>query len=301
MKRIVIAALALSGILWAANPNSINASNYKQLTKGWSDFNIYILGSALLNRIESCTMDGKSANCKIASTAKYDSKLTITAKENIKNLYTRGLTIWLSENTIIKNLYRPEDRPWEHAQYQGKVQNQYNITDAEWKINNRWPISESNFRSMNMNLTKYEVKDPNPYAATSTIKNNFTNFIGSGTINFAPGEYYVGSFTTSADTKMKFTTPGKATILHTNGYVYWNHSNINNSNDREKVAKGFILIHHGTQPIYISNDFYGTIVAPHAEVNFNTGTKFYGTIVSKTLNINAILNIKHVKFAPSNF
>lgn len=299
MKKIFIAALALSGILWAANPNSINASNYKQLIKGWSDFNVYALGSMYFNNLKNCIKDGKSANCKIASTARYNNRLDIYG-DNIKTIYSRGLTLWLTLGTTVTDLYRTKDFPWKPAQNQGKILNQHDISDIQWKGYNDWPISESDFRMMNMKLENYELK--NSQAKSSTIKSYFMDFVGTGTINFAPGEYYIGGFTTSADTKMKFTNPGKATILHTNGYIYWNHSNTNSSSDRDKVAKGFILIHHGTQPVQIANDFYGTIVAPHAEVYINAGTKFYGTIIARHFYERARdLEMKYVKFAPSNF
>lgn len=301
MKKLIIVALAMSCALWAANPNSINASNYKQLIKGWSDFNIYALGSMYFNSLKNCIKDGKNANCKIASTAMNNNSLYIHGN-NIKKLYTRGLTLWLSKETTIQDFYHLPDKPWKPAQNQGTILNQHEISDIQWMGRNDWPISESDFRIMNMKLVNYGIIDKESQVVSSTIKSNFKNYVGTGTINIAPGEYYVGNFTTSADTKMKFTNPGKATILHTNGFVYWNHSNINSSSDKDKVAKGFILIHHGTDPVQISNNFYGTIVAPHATVQINAGTKFHGTIIARHFYERTNdLEIKYVKFAPSNF
>lgn len=92
MKKIFIAALAMSCALWAANPNSINASNYKQLIKGWSEFNVYALGSMYFNNLKNCIKDGKNANCKIASTARNNNRLDIYGN-NIKTIYSRGLTL----------------------------------------------------------------------------------------------------------------------------------------------------------------------------------------------------------------
>lgn len=59
-------------------------------------------------------------------------------------------------------------------------------------------------------------------------------------------------------------TPGMQTILHLHGDVIWRARTLND--DLEKIAKGFKLIHYGSETMTVEGMWAGTIFAPEADL-----------------------------------
>ena len=95
--------------------------------------------------------------------------------------------------------------------------------------------------------------------------------VESGGIVYLPdGRVYVGDLQLESGGRVGFENPLRNTILYVKGKILWRSNfsyRVKGSNFTFKsVAKKFKLIYYGSDKIFFDIDWYGTIMAPNAEI-----------------------------------
>lgn len=123
-----------------------------------------------------------------------------------------------------------------------------------------------------------------------------------GTLIVEPGEMYVNFMEVHARSNVKFSEPGKGTVLHMVGDLLWESyysEDVENTAYWTEVAKGFKLIHHSSSKLTLTGPWAGTIYAPLAPVEFRTKT-VYGRVLSRNIVVNQGTSVYRVDFDPVN-
>ena len=120
-----------------------------------------------------------------------------------------------------------------------------------------------------------------------------------GTLFIAPGEMFVGSIQLESGSKVHFVNPGQRTVLHLNGSAVWRAQNTNENLGH--VAKGFMLIQHGSEEMAVEGMWAGTIFAPNADLILGQSSKkLHGRFLGKDITVHQYATVYHVKFEPEN-
>lgn len=276
-------------------------------------FGIYALNRLVINDGAKCFegMDSTSAKyCNVAAAANMglqeDVTVTIGAKAVVGNVFSRG-DYFLRSYSKIDTLYTTER--FDKIEYANPEKTEVRIVRIQdgavykskklyaenlWK--SKWPIA------MFVNVFKTPSKSVVVKAGDSlTLKDcdsyNLVRVESMGTLVINPGEYWIGEIQMHSGSQVLFAQPGKASVLHVNGNVYW-HPTILNTNFF-KLAKGFKMIHHGSTEMYVEGPFVGTIVAPKSNVVLGQSEKtFHGSILGKNITLHQHSKYFHIPYKP---
>ena len=123
---------------------------------------------------------------------------------------------------------------------------------------------------------------------------------GGGTLRINAGEMWVGDLQIESGAKIEFVSPGSQTILHVNGNFTWRGTIQNHDDFNETIARGFKLLQHSSNRMYVDDKFLGSIFAPYSHVILGQSHKlFYGSVVGRVISVHQYATIKFVKFNPT--
>lgn len=123
---------------------------------------------------------------------------------------------------------------------------------------------------------------------------------GSGKLRINSGEMWVGDLQIESGAKIEFVSPGSQTILHVNGSFIWRGTIQNSDSFNESIARGFKLIQHSANRMYVDDRFMGAIFAPYSHVVLGQSHKlFYGSVVANSISVHQYATIRFVKFNPT--
>ena len=118
-----------------------------------------------------------------------------------------------------------------------------------------------------------------------------------GKLLVEPGEMYVGNIQLESGSRVEFTEPGKSTIIHANGTTIWRSWTLNDN--LIQVAKGFKLIQHGSETMFIEGQWAGTIFAPNADLALGQSYKtLYGRFLGRNVDVHQYSSVYNVDFNP---
>ncbi len=118
-----------------------------------------------------------------------------------------------------------------------------------------------------------------------------------GTLFIAPGEMHAENIQLESGSKVQFISPGQRTVLHLNGSVIWRARSQNE--DMEQVAKGFMLIQHGSETMTVEGMWAGTIFAPNANLILGqSNKKLYGRFLGKDITVHQYAAVYSINFNP---
>ena len=112
-----------------------------------------------------------------------------------------------------------------------------------------------------------------------------------------PGEMIIGNIQLESGSRVEFTEPGKSTIIHANGTTIWRSWTLNDN--LIQVAKGFKLIQHGSETMFIEGQWAGTIFAPNADLVLGQSYKtLYGRFLGRNVDVHQYSSVYNVDFNP---
>lgn len=118
-----------------------------------------------------------------------------------------------------------------------------------------------------------------------------------GKLLIEPGEMYIGNIQLESSSRVEFTEPGKSTVIHTNGTTIWRSWTLNDN--LIQVAKGFKLVQHGSETMFIEGQWAGTIFAPNADLVLGQSYKtLYGRFLGRNVDVHQYSSVYNVDFDP---
>ena len=112
-----------------------------------------------------------------------------------------------------------------------------------------------------------------------------------------PGEMIIGNIQLESSSRVEFTEPGKSTIIHANGTTIWRFWTLNDN--LIQVAKGFKLVQHSSETMFIEGQWAGTIFAPSADLVLGQSYKvLYGRFLGRNVDVHQYSSVYNVDFNP---
>jgi len=115
------------------------------------------------------------------------------------------------------------------------------------------------------------------------------------------GDLKLNSLNIEAGAKVRFVNLKGETNLLVKSGLTWKGTmiNVNTNIKRYNTARGLNVIYHGSNSIYLSTDWYGSLFAPNANVYLSTsngdGINFYGSVCAKYVSIGKSTRIYYVQ------
>ena len=226
--------------------------------------------------------------------------LIIGARASVGNVYSRGNVFFRSHSCIYGNVVLADYATIDNISLQnGSIikGNITNLSDAEWfsEFPIVYPLPDYNFETaQSISVSAGTAVDLYDGAAYDDLKVE-----RGGTLRIHSGEMWVGSLDFEPGAKIEFVSPGYQTILHINGSFIWRGGIQNQETLKETIAKGFKLVQHSSQKMYVDEQFFGSIVAPRSHVIIGQANKvFYGAVVAKDISVHQYAYVNYVEFAP---
>lgn len=140
-----------------------------------------------------------------------------------------------------------------------------------------------------------------PYNESYTLKNgdNFKTLKvnSGGKLLIESGEMFVGNIQLESGSWVQFAEPGKRTVIHANGSTIWRSKSLND--DLVKVAKGFMLVQHSSESMFVEGQWAGTIFAPNADLILGQVYKtLYGRFLGNNVSVHQYSTVYNVDFNP---
>ena len=140
-----------------------------------------------------------------------------------------------------------------------------------------------------------------PYNESYTLKNgdNFKTLKvnSGGKLLIESGEMFVGNIQLESGSWVQFAEPGKRTVIHANGSTIWRSKSLND--DLVKVAKGFMLVQHSSELMFVEGQWAGTIFAPNADLILGQVYKtLYGRFLANNVSVHQYSTVYNVDFNP---
>lgn len=125
-----------------------------------------------------------------------------------------------------------------------------------------------------------------------------------GTLIISPGEMFVDTLLQlESGAKIEFLNPGELSVLHLNGKIIWRPNSdypLENVVYWSNVAKGFKIVQHSSNFMFIEGAFGGTIYAPLSKLILGQVHKrLYGRFLAKDLIVHQYTQIFRVDNAPN--
>ncbi|WP_173475430.1 hypothetical protein [Fibrobacter succinogenes] len=161
-----------------------------------------------------------------------------------------------------------------------------------------WPYKVENISSLlNVGNSFKEIF----YKEIYTLKNGDTfkslKVHPGGKLLIEPGEMFVGDIQLESGSRIQFTEPGRKTVIHANGSVIWRSWTLND--DKIQVAKGFKLIQHSSETMFVEGQWAGTILAPNADLVLGQSNKtLYGRFLGRNVDVHQYSSVYNVYFDP---
>ncbi len=277
--------------------DDFNSSN-PAMPKG---FALYAISNLRINDGVKCFDENTYCNigaAAINSTETFPS--IIGARASVGNVYSRGNLFFRSHSRIYGNVYLANNASIDKISMQngsainGKI---IPFSDSEWfsSFPTIYPLRNYSL------IGKQSISVP----AKSTIDlydgiqyENLKIAYG-GTIRIHPGEIWIGNLDIEPGAKIEFVAPGYQTILHINGSFIWRGKIQNKEFSSTNIAKGFKLVQHSPQKMYVDETFLGSIIAPTSHVILGQSHKvFYGAVMAKDLSVHQYTVINYIPFEP---
>ena len=116
------------------------------------------------------------------------------------------------------------------------------------------------------------------------------------------GEFHFGELQMDASGQIEYVHPGYKSVFHVNGSCIWRAklNQLNNLQDSTIIARGVMLMQHGSETMFIEGEWAGTILAPNADLVLGQSNKIvYGRFAGKNVTVHQYATVKIVPFNPT--
>lgn len=269
-------------------------------------FTLYAFHHLSINDGVKCydSADSLGALCNIAAASSSGHyTVSIGSKAAVGNVYSRG-DFMLRSYSSVDTLFLVDDvrdfvlisanegtgeervqKPF-FRKYKGR------ILDSVWK--SKWPIAGI-LDEYVLQKKEIVVRSGDTLQLKNGDRYSFVKVESGGTLVIAPGEIWVNEIQLHDNSRLLYSNPYKATILHVCGNFTWRAKMQNQ--DYLAVAQHFKLIQHSRQNMFVDNIFVGTIFAPTSNVILGQSNKlFYGAVIANDITVHQYSRIYHVPF-----
>ena len=271
------------------------------------DFALYSLEKLFMNDGSSCRDYGgypeKTGRCSMATESKYPYYAVSLAAGNRQNiLYTKG-GVLLRNRTSLNFVYffYDEKKPVLNVQKGAEVLGYAYVSEKNWA----WSVNRD-FQSINISNQNKIIHSGESYTLVDTDNFNILKIESGGKLLIDYGEMFVGNLQVESGGSIEFVQPSLGSILHVAENVIWRGDviipNVIGPKKTEKminIAKGFKMVYHGTDPLYIEGLWAGTIFAPNAKLVLGQANKtIYGRFVGNGITVHQYAKLYSVKWNP---
>lgn len=257
---------------------------------------LYALGTIAVNDGVKCHA-GKKFRCDIASESGDSAyAVNIGRGAEVRRIESKGGIFLRDYARVTGNIkiYSLPEKNWTLT-----TQNNVKFTRASFStLKSLWPYRIAELSTMPP--AGDSIADV-AYGKSLTLKNGdrikTLKVHPGGTLFIAPGEMHAENIQLESGSKVQFISPGQRTVLHLNGSVIWRARNQNE--DMEQVAKGFMLVQHGSETMTVEGMWAGTIFAPNANLILGqSNKKLYGRFLGKDITVHQYATVYSVNFKP---
>lgn len=276
-------------------------------TSNFDYFTLYAFHHLSINDGVKCydSADSLGTLCNIAAAGTSGHyTVSIGVKATVGNVYSRG-DFMLRSRSSIDTLFltTPLDDTVRNKQNVNEILESYvqapfyrnarlPFQDVVWKL--KWPVAGylSSYTSQKNDIV---IKSGDTLQLKNGGHYSFVKVESGGTLVIAPGEIWVNEIQLHDNSRLLYSNPYKASILHVCGNFTWR-AKIQNQ-DYLAVAQHFKLIQHSRQNMFVDNIFAGTIFAPTSNVILGQSNKvFYGAVIANDITVHQYSQIYHVPF-----
>ena len=273
-------------------------------------FTIYAMNELRVNDGVKCKQydkialnSSKELVCSIASESSNIGYAVYLGRSSMVNAIASKGAVFLRDHSWVNNPLKMYTLPdyCKEPEMQGSVRIR---TIPKCNLRSRWPykIAILPFAPNVGNIIKdvfynesYVLKDGDVF--------KILRIHPGGKLLIEPGEMIVGDIQLESGSRVEFVEPGKRTILHANGSVIWRSWTLNDN--LIQVAKGFMLVQHGSETMFVEGQWAGTIFAPNADLVLGQSyKKIYGRFLGNNVAVHQYSSVYNVNFSPvmaSNF
>lgn len=272
------------------------------------DFALYSLGRISLNDGGDC-FDYKrypsntSVSCSLASESDADYYAVSLAGGTQYILHSKGGVLLRNRDTVyFAYLYSSGGvKPTLNVQKGALAVGRAYVPERNWL----WSVN-TELDSVDVGNLQKVVQVGETLSLLDGAKYQSLKVESGGTLLIGTGEMFVGDLQLEAGSTIEFVQKGHKTILHTMNQVIWRCrinpvilSNYYRDSRDVSIAKGFKLIHHGDNPLFIEGEWAGTIFAPKARLILGQADKrIYGRFVGNGVTVHQYASLYAVPFAP---
>ena len=230
-----------------------------------------------------------------------DSKygITIGAQVSGANLYAKN-NVFIRDNPnhiFSVNFYGPSDLTTERQDGLATIEKHFDADEWPWKLNiSSYSFDEGDsvlvvqrgdscFLSNNIHLKKLKVES-------------------GGIVYFPVGKIYVGDLQLESGSKVSFENPMKNTILYVKRNILWRSKFFYKGGaggvSHFQVAAKFKLIYFGSNKTFFDTNWYGTIIAPNAEIILGQthNKRLYGQFYANKIIVHQYSDLYNAPFKP---
>ena len=242
--------------------NAVDSLNENELPK---EVVLYARKQLNVNDGTTCT-DVLHTSCIYASEGTgSEYGMIMGARVAAANLYAKNNVFIRSnpDNTFAVNYYGSENLMTVRPDGKMSVERHFKTSEWPWKLN----ISLPSFDEGDSVLV---VQRGDTCFLRNEVHLKRLKVESGGIVYLPDGRVYVGDLQLESGGRVGFENPLRNTILYVKGKILWRSNfsyRVKGSNFTFKsVAKKFKLIYYGSDKIFFDIDWYGTIMAPNAEI-----------------------------------
>ena len=274
------------------------------------DFVLYSIGKLFMNDGSYCENrkgypNSGDKGCFFASESKTDYYAVSMAARLFQGavLHSKG-GVHIRNNSMLDHVYLYSDinkRPVVNLQNGAAVNSRIDVLEYNWL----WSVNNE-IEFVDVGLQEKIVRRGESYILTDGDKYKTLKIESGGMLFIDAGEMFVGDLQIESGGLIDFTIPRQKSILHVMGNVIWrgdvqipNVIGPKKTERKHNIAKGFKMICHGTNPIFIEGFWAGTIFAPNAKLVLGQANKeIYGRFVGNGITVHQYTKLYSVPWNP---
>lgn len=272
------------------------------------NFALYSLGRLSMNDGSQCRYyadKSVSGPCSFAAESKMEYyAVSLASSEKQSVLHAKGGVLLRNHNEIeFVYIYNSADRkPVLNIQKGAVALGHAYVPEENWV----WSVNQ-NLASVDVGNLKKIVKSGEGYILTDGTRLSKLKVESGGFLWIGKGEMFVGELQLEAGSVVDYSNPGYSTVLHVNQNVIWRANvdltGVNPNKIRDKmfdIAKGFKMIYHESNSLFIEGDWAGTIYAPNAKIILGQANKtIYGRFVGNGISVHQYAKLNAVRWIPN--
>ncbi|WP_234978152.1 hypothetical protein [Fibrobacter intestinalis] len=270
------------------------------------DITIFANGRIRLNDYVKCyDLSFKGVKyCKFASNyVPNDFGIVLGVGVTVDELFVKS-SVFIRNKAVIYGHVRfytlPNENAFVMSQKDAYIKNSLVIK----KLSQLWPFSMADLPPMeDVGQREVRVKYGEVLTLQSGDKFRKLSVAPGGTLRVPMGEFHFGELQMDASSQIEYVNPGYKSVFHVNGSCIWR-AKLNRQNNVQDstIARGVMLMQHGSETMFIEGEWAGTILAPNADLVLGQSNKIvYGRFAGKNVTVHQFAIIYKVPYSPKEY